>query len=167
MVPLVACLPLPICLGRLVSALCLGIRHLPYGLQVSALWLLSWEAFPSQHYHKDCPQKVLVQPSPAPYHLTTVRQSFTSGMLRGGQRYYCTWLAALTLEPDDLRSNPSSTTSCVMQPSHQTLWFAFEPYFLWDYPQAAPDWSRGLGPDQRKANQSPFLGVYSSLEPVL
>lgn len=113
-VPLVACLPLPLCLGRLVSALCLGIRHLPYGLQVSALWLLSWEAFPSQHYHKDCPQKVLVQPSPAPYHLTTVRQSFTSGMLRGGQRYYCTWLAALTLEPDDLRSNPSSTTRCLI-----------------------------------------------------
>lgn len=100
---------LPLCLGRLSECPLLGDPS-------PALWPpgLSSVAFPSQHYHKDCPQKVRVQPSPAPFHLTRVWQSFTSGVHRGGQLYYRAWLAALTLEPDDLRSNPSSTTSSLV-----------------------------------------------------
>ena len=73
-VPLVACLPLPPLPWQAEwvpsawgSITCLMASR-------SVLWLLSWEAFPSQHYHKDCSQKVLVQPSPAPYHLTRVWQ---------------------------------------------------------------------------------------------
>lgn len=73
---------------------------------------LAGQPFPACAVMRTVHRAVLVQPTPAPLHLSRVWQGFTSGVRPGGQHYQSMWLAALTSEPNDLGSNPSSATSC-------------------------------------------------------
>lgn len=101
----------PFCLGRWLSVCPL------LGDPSPSLWPpgLSSVAFPGQHYHKDCPQKVrgpavscslLFDQSLAEFHkVCTEEDSFI--IVRG-------IISSTDLEPEWSRSNPSSTTSSLI-----------------------------------------------------
>ena len=112
-VPLVACLPLPPLPWQAEwvpsasgSVTCLMASRSQF------CGCLAGKPFPANTITRTVHRKFLSNHLPLPI-IWPESGTFTSGMLRG-QHYYCTWLAALSLEPDDLRSNPSSTTRCLI-----------------------------------------------------